>query len=269
MRSFILVLLLVFGVQSAYAVSFDIGKEIENKLVTYKTTAQRGFDTISNNFGNMAIYRSVKAPRPMGSLIGIDVGVDGSFYDISQINTELKNFGLEDIGVDSVPVPKLQAHATLPFGLGVRAFALPLPEDALGIQYFGASASYAVLNGDIGFIIEATYTLAVTGHFTKLKIDKFLDIDTQGADVVALIGIDLPLLKINPYVGMGYIMGTSTALFDQVIIDAIGLKPTELNMIRTYVGAEVKLSLFIVAVEMDTMGDFATTSAKFGMGFGF
>jgi hypothetical protein len=255
--------LLTFSPLSQAAFSIDI----EAKLLKAKDSAQTSFNSISDNLGNVAIYRAVKAPRPMGALIGFDIGADMSIYDITAINDIIVGLDVERPSSDVLPVPKISAHLTLPFGLGLRAFSLPL--DSVGLTYNGVGASYAVINGDIGFIAEATYTLAVTGQIAKLKVDNVIEIDSKGGDVVALIGIDLPLLKINPYVGIGYTSATSTSLYKEDVISQLGLQPYDFNMIRTYVGVEVKLGIFIAAAETDQVDGQTTSSIKLGLGFGF
>jgi len=258
MQKWLLTMLMVFTVP-VQAMDID---SLDLKSLLAPGSAQTQFNSLMKGFMNVSAYRAVKAPRPMGALVGVDVGLDLSNTDLAEVNAVLTALGSDPV-VSSLPVPKAHGHATLPFGIGLSAFAAPEIE-GVGLQ--GAALNYAFINGDIGFIVEAVYTLSGGLHTTSMNVDNVFDLSSVGGDVTVLLGIDLPLLKINPYAGIGFDQVTATPKFS---CEGLDVSATDFSQTRLFAGLEIKLALFIIAVEMDQIGDTTTTSGKVGLGFGF
>jgi len=257
MQKWLLTILMVFAIP-VQAIDID---SLDLKSLLAPGNAQTQFNSLMKGFANVSAYRAVKAPRPMGALVGVDVGLDLSNTDLAEVNTVLTDLG--EAIVASLPVPKAHAHVTLPLGIGLSAFAAPEVE-GVGLQ--GAALNYAFINGDIGFIVEAVYTLSGGVHTTSMNVDNVFDMSSVGGDVTVLLGIDLPLLKINPYAGIGFDQVSATPKFST---EGLDVSATDFSQTRLFAGVEVKLALFILSVEMDQIGDTSTTSGKIGMGFGF
>ena len=221
---------------------------------------QNDFKAISGAISPMVAYRNVKSPRPMGSIVGVEASLDITMIDTATINDALAVASLNDLS-SSIPLPKAHAHLSLPFGLGLSAYSM-LAVDGASMQ--GGELQYAFIDGDIGFIAEATYTLAASVNHSVLTIDKFAEFTATGFDLKAAIGIDLPVIEANVYAGVGQVNFESTP--DSSLSS---LKSEDFSETKTFMGAEMSVGIFVAGIEIDKIGDLTTQSYKLGLGFGF
>lgn len=229
---------------------------------------QSSFNSLAQAFTPMVAYRGVKSPRPMGSLIGFDASVDLSMTDAAAINDALKALQVAGGGtvqsVDgTIPTMKAHGHVSLPFGLGVSLFTFP---EVDGISFTGGEIQYAFIDGEIGFIANATYTLSAAYNMTQFTLDQVMEIETTGYDLKAAVGFDMPLFEANVYTGIGQVNADSTSLMST---PSVTLSSHSVSESKTFVGAEMKLGIFVFGAEIDTIGDATTQSVKFGIGLGF
>jgi len=254
------------GMSSGMANAGGLDLSLETQLTAAGAQAQQSFNEISAAFTPIVAYRSVKSPRPMGGLVGFDMSVDVSMTDAAAVNSALA--GLSTVGggtaqtIDgTLPTLKAHGHLSLPFGLGASYFTFP---EVDGISFSGYELQYAFIDGEIGFIANATYTLSASYNSTSFSLEEVMEIDTTGYDLKAAIGFDMPLFEANVYTGVGQVDGDATSLVPNVTLNSNSVSES-----KSFIGAEMKLGFFVFGAEMDTIGGSSTNSVKFGIGFGF
>ena len=246
---------LMVGSQATHAGTIDV-----EDLLSGDPNAQTLFNDLSGSLFNMATYRAVKSPRPSGDLVGVDANLDITMLDLAPVNTVLSTIGASSIDAD-IPLPKMHAHVAIPFGLGASFYTFPEVE---GMSASGYEISYAIIDGDIGFIAEATYTLSAAYNNSTMTVNDVMEVSATGMELRAAMGFDLPLLEANVYMGLGSFDYDSTNLMSTVAVNGYSSSDT-----KTTFGAEVKLGMFNLGVETDTIGSVSTSSYKLGVGFGF
>ncbi len=252
-------------VGSAHAI--DVKNQFQAIQNTNATQAQSLFDGLSSTFAPMIVYRAIKSPTPTGGLIGVDANLDISMVDAGGINDSLSSIataggGSAESFEATLPLPKGHVHVALPFGLSAGMFALP---EVSGVSANGVEVQYAFIDGELGFIANATYTLAAVYNTTTLTVNNVMEVSTTGLGAKAAVGFDMPLLSVSAYMGFENVdmeskslMGLTTALNKYSNSDT-----------KTTTGVDVKLGIFGLGVEMDTIGSVTTQNYKFGVGFGF
>ena len=254
---------LMAGAQTTYAGSIDVESQF---AAMPAADAQSLFNGLSGSLANMVTYRSVKSPRPSGGLIGVDANLDITMIDLEPVNDVLNDIaaksGMAVSSIEgSIPLPKLHAHLAIPFGLGASLYSLPEVE---GMSASGYELSYAIIDGDIGFIASATYTLSAAYNSSTMTVNDVMEVAATGVEIRAAMGFDLPLLEANVYAGVGSVDYESTNLMSTVTLSGYSTSES-----KTTIGAEVKLGVFNLGMESDTIGSISTQSYKLGVGFGF
>jgi hypothetical protein len=253
------------AIGSAHAI--DVKTQFQAIQTASPVQAQALFDGLSSTFAPMIVYRAVKSPTPTGGLIGVDANLDISMVDAGGINDQLSAIALAGGGSAesfdaTLPLPKGHVHIALPFGLSAGMFALP---EISGVSASGLEVQYAFIDGELGFIANATYTLAAVYNTTTLTVNNVMEVSTTGLGAKAAVGFDMPLLSISAYMGFENVdlegkslMGLTTAL-----------NKYSASETKTTTGVDVKLGIFGIGLELDTIGSVTTQNYKFGVGFGF
>ena len=252
---------LMAGSQATYAGAINVETLLDGMA---QPTAQTLFDDLGGSLTNMATYRGVKSPRPSGGLVGIDANLDITMVDLAPVNDVLSTIGAAAIDGD-IPLPKMHAHVAIPFGLGASYYSFPEIE---GMSASGYELSYAIIDGDIGFIASATYTFSAAYNSSTMTVNDVMEVAATGMELRAGMGFDLPLLEANVYAGVGSVDYDTTNLMGGGGV-AESLNGYSGSESKTTIGAEVKLGFFNLGMESDTIGSITTQSYKLGVGFGF
>ncbi len=225
------------------------------------TEQQANFDAISETLTSAAVFRSVKSPRPSGSIVGVDANLEISMIDMSGANSILTALGTDTFS-GTAPFAKIHGYVAIPFGLGASFYTQAAKVD--GISSSGYEISYAIIDGDVGFIAEATYTLSAAYNNSTLTWDDAMEVTSTGMELRAALGFDLPMLEATVYVGIGKVSMDSVNL-----ATALTLADYSVDENKNTIGAEAKVGIFNFGMETDTIGSISTVSYKLGFGFGF
>ncbi len=257
---------ITFGaIGSAHAI--DVKNQFQTIQNANAAQAQTLFDSLSSTFAPMIVYRAVKSPTPTGGLVGVDANLDISMVDAGGINDALTSVATASGGSAesfdaTLPLPKGHVHVALPFGLSAGMFSLP---EVSGVSANGLEVQYAFLDGELGFIANATYTLAAVYNTTTLTVNNVMEVNTTGIGAKAALGFDMPLFSVSAYTGFENVDMESKSLMNLTT----GLNKFSDSDTKTTTGVDVKLGIFGLGVEMDTIGSVTTQNYKFGVGFGF
>lgn len=208
---------------------------------------QASFKILAENLGAATSYKGIIPAEPLG-ITGFDVGAAVTGTRI----TDKAVYG-RAVGGDApeyLTQTKLYAHKGLPFGLDVGFVTSNSPNS--NISTVGGEVRYALLSGS-----AVTPAIGLRAGYTKVNGVDQLNLENKSLELTISKGF----LMFKPYAGIGHVWTTARP-------DAgLGLSKESIGLFRGYVGANLNLGLFNLALEADKTGEAESLSAKLGFRF--
>ncbi len=208
---------------------------------------QKDFSDMSHDLGAAVAYRRLAPAQSLGST-GFDMG-----FGISSTRLEHQSAFDQATSEDSpdiLLIPKLYFQKGLPYGFDVGAYYTAVPDS--NMELVGGGVSYSLLP-DHSF----APAISIQGTFSRLIGVDDLSLDTRGLDLSISKGFSL----LTPYVGVGRVWVNSDPA------RSTGLLEEEFSQDHYYIGANMNIGLFRMALEGDTIGDTSTYNFKLGVRF--
>jgi hypothetical protein len=253
----VLALGLMGGAQSAHAIS----------SYSVSDLSKVNQDMVNDLIGTAAVGTTHRAYMPassMGWLIGLDMGIEAtgvrltqSFRDAIATVSQKSSSDIPSV----IPVPKLNLHKGLPFGVD------------LGLSYIGYQSQIQVIGGDVKWaftdlIKDLPLSGALRLNYTSEKL-WYLNSSNFQTDLL----VSKSLFFIEPYVGTGLQFWSGDINVPTGLPASSGL-PANVSghssgtSAHFFAGAPLKLALFWLTPEVDysTVG-VTSFGAKFSFNF--
>ena len=212
---------------------------------TIRLLPQSEFRALSEDLGAALAYRGVTPATPLG-VLGFDVGVGVTDTSVEHSSAfRLAGAG----GRSSLLIPRLHVHKGLPGRFDVGGFIAGATQ--IDTKLYGLEARYAVIDDTL-----TTPAIALRLAGTRATGTGDLRISTASADVM----ISKKLTALTPYAGGGVVRVDSK-------VNGAALFAERFDRTRVFVGVNLNLLAFNVALEAEKMGDNTSLSAKLGFRF--
>jgi hypothetical protein len=210
-----------------------------------------------------AEHRAYQPATPLGNAFGLDIGIEVTAIQASQDFQDALKLATGKSSIPAlIPLPKLNVHKGLPWGLNI------------GASYVGYQG-YRILGGDIQWafvsptVIRPTMAIRLGGTYTDLF---FMKGRTYKLDF--LVSKNLAYL-IDPYIGLGYINGSGELNVPLQIQGAPAGLPTSVSGHQSFgtghffVGVPLNVLILHLTAEYDYIftGGVRTFGAKISFAF--
>lgn len=245
---------------SSTAFSADLTDEIKGQIAAKKADVESGMDSLSKNLTAAFAHRSLAPADTLGGGVGgFEIGVDMNLVEFdSTAITKIAGSADSDFDVSSLPLLKVSA------GVGLPALPIDLNAGYMSVDgvfsVFSAEVKYAVIKGST--VMPA---VSVSGNYASAELAGALSTTTMGVDAAISKGFGVGV-KVIPFAGAGYVMGTTT-ISDAATGGADIKKSYDANATKLFAGASLQLALLNLVYQMDTVGDYATQSVRVGFRF--
>jgi len=206
-----------------------------------------------------ADHRSYMPAAPLGTLIGVDVGLDVTGIHIpDEFRQAMQQAGVSSSIPSVIVLPKLSAFKGLPFGIDVGATYVGYQHNRI----LGAQIQWAFLQG-------ALLAPAMAVRFSQSYVDLFF-MKTRVSKLDWVVSKRLVYL-FEPYIGTGLQVGSGS--LDVPIGGPNGLQAnvsgnTSFTSIHAFGGLKLHLSLIKFTAEVDrSFVGLTTFGGKFSFGF--
>jgi hypothetical protein len=213
---------------------------------------QATFNALSDDMAAAAWMNPSNSAEPHSAgliPVGVQVAVETALLSIDKAAPQ---WAAMNIGVDTIPVPRLRVSVGIPFGLDVGA--MYLSSSTLNVDLTGVEARMAFGNYIPVPMLEAN----VRYHTSTLTVGS--DMEVKNTGFAAMIGANLPIIK--PYIEVGTVTSTSTPQGSLSVFSVY-----ETTNTTTAVGAKVELAFFVINAEYAKVGDKDLTNIKLGFEF--
>ncbi len=209
--------------------------------------------TLIQTIGIAADHRSVASATPLGSVIGLDLGLIVGGVSLPQdFETILGLLGNTQSIPSLLPLPRLSLSKGLPFGVNLTGSWVGFG----GMSITAGEAQWTFLDKAV------LPNVAVRVGYTRADID-FLETKTWHTDVV--VSKKLPV--IDPYLGLGLQSVSGRVAFQAGEAPGIDLEQSASSG-RFFVGLPITLVFLRLAAEYDkSFAGPSTISARFALSF--
>jgi len=213
---------------------------------------QASFNALSDDLAAVTWMNPSNSAEPHSAGIipvGVQVAVETALLSIDKTAPQ---WSAMNIGVDTIPVPRLRVSVGIPFGLDVGY--MYLSSSTLNVDLSGVEARMAFGNYIPVPMLEAN----IRYHTSTLTVGSDMEIKSSG--FAAMIGANLPIVK--PYIEIGTVKSTSTPSGTLSALAAY-----ETTNTTTALGAKIELAFFVINAELAKVGDKKLTNVKLGFEF--
>jgi hypothetical protein len=246
----------VLAVGLAITLSFSVA-EARAQTFDYNNPGQLTNDrakTLIQTIGIAAGHRSVASATPLGSVIGLDLGLIVGGVSLPQdFETVLGLLGNTQSIPSVLPLPRLSLSKGLPFGVNLTGSWVGFG----GMSIAAGEAQWTFLDSAV------LPSAALRVGYTRADID-FLETKTWHTDVV--VSKKLPI--IDPYIGLGMQFVSGRVAFQASEVP-VGVDINQsASSGRFYVGLPITLVFLRIAAEYDkSFAGPSTISARFALSF--
>ena len=214
---------------------------------------QNAFRDVAQNLAAATHYKSVSPGESLG-LLGFDLSIGLSATSVDDDAAFERASGGEHDDGDSLLQARLSAHKGLPFGIDIGAFVGSLPDQEMTLA--GAELRFALVEGGV-----ATPSVALRGSYSRVLDTKADGLDIEGSSAAVELSVSKGFLMFTPYAGAGIVYSD----FEPSGFDTLDDESFEQG--KLYLGVNVNLLTFNIAVEADRTGDHDTFTGKIGLRF--
>lgn len=212
---------------------------------------QAAFADVVEDVAAALNYKALGPAEPTG-ITGVGVGAFINYTAVENKDAWSRLTGGED--VDAIGMAGIVATKGLPFGLDVGAFYTAIP--GTSVKAYGAELRYAILEGGV-----ASPALALRGAYATTRGIRDFDYAAYSADVSLSKGFAV----LTPYVGAGYVWASADPRGANA--QAAGLRKTDADHERLFVGMRISLLLLEITPEYERTGDNNGYNLRLGLSF--
>ncbi len=205
-------------------------------------------------------HRAYMPASPLGLAIGFDLGIDVTLIKIPQDFTDaMKAAGVSTTAPTSIPVPRINIHKGLPFGIDI------------GFSYFKYLSIFSVLGFDLKYAIlpGGAAMPAVAARISYNKADIFF-ITTHVLKIDGVVSKKLGWF-FDPYFGAGLQFASGDLSFSLPVAQGLSASVSGHKSFTTghfYFGLPLKLVFFTLTSEYDySFAGISTIGLKASLSF--
>jgi hypothetical protein len=207
--------------------------------------AQGEFVGLVEDLGAALSYKPLTPTEPLG-ITGFDIGLAATGTALEHVSAFEDASSSGDFP-STTAIPSVRLNKGLPLNIDVGLMYATSPDTNLSA--WGGELRYAFVGGNV-----AMPAIGIRAAYTKLEGVDELDFDTRSVDV----SISKGFAFFTPYAGFGRVWSTATPGA------TTGLNEESPELDKVFIGANLSLGLFNIALEADRTGDADSYGVKLG-----
>lgn len=248
------------------------------QTMNFSNLTQTDFEKISKEFSGNFMHHSVMGASSLGTVLGFELGLIAGLQKTPEIDAIVKRTS-PDSGVSSLPHAGILGAVGVPFGLSGEIVMIPKISGGGGEYQYTSMGLKWTMNQSLLAVLP--FNVALRGIYSNSKfnftqavsgVDAKVENSNSVTGLQLLVSPSLPIFE--PYAGIGMlnakntlsVTGSAGTVFDSTYTSAQSAEST-VGSTQYLVGANVRLLVMVLGLEISNAFGATTTTGKFSFAF--